>query len=84
MEFRPGGPSPDIDFVEKKNGWGENFFFGETRTNRQAKKNFLVRTSQRHLSLAPLLSYIIISNGLHTKSYFKWMLLQYETNVYYW
>ena len=47
---------------------------------------FLLRTSHRYLGYTTLIHIIrlIISNGLHTKSYFNWMLLQEETNVCYW
>ena len=36
VEFCPGGPVADIDFDEKQNSWGQNFFFGEFQTSWQA------------------------------------------------
>ena len=77
VEFCPGGPVADIDFDEKQNSWGQNFFFLNFKQADKLKVFFLLSASFRHLHLAPLMWGINKSvkqaQNFNPKSFFKRM-----------
>ena len=69
-------PALTLTLLKRKTAEGKTFSLVNLKQTVKLKVFFLVRTSQRHLGLASLISGIyiirlIISNGLHTKSYAK-------------